>query len=149
MWRGTGSTIKWNLSCYSPRIPNLSSFVCFLLICSPRGGATPAVLSLDTAVDKGRKKMADRVARSQARLCSRDGIFCFLPCSLLFFFYLPPLPRYVSLLRVASSVQQSSAPLQQACSSMPRTSFVLYYSVSSQDSCFYPAGGKYESLPGR
>ena len=37
---------------------------------------TAAVLTLDTAVDE-RRKMADRVARSPARLCNRDGMLLF------------------------------------------------------------------------
>ena len=58
MWQGTGLTNEWNLSCYiqPPNPPNPSDFVClFLLICSRRGGATAAVLTLDTAVDESRK----------------------------------------------------------------------------------------------
>ena len=105
------------------QLPNPRSFVWFLLICSRRGGATATALTLDTAVDESRKKMADRVARSPARLRSRDGKLCyyrrleydFLVFCLTSFFssFPPPLSRYVSLLGVASSVQQSSATLQQ------------------------------------
>ena len=102
---------------------NPSSFAWVSLICSRRGGSTAAVLALDTAVEESRKKMADRVARSPARLCSKDGKLCccrrleydvlaFLPCFLHFSSSLS-LSRNDSLLRVASSVQQSSAPLQQ------------------------------------
>ena len=35
MWQGTGSTTKWNLSCYSPRVRAV--FVWFSLICSGGG----------------------------------------------------------------------------------------------------------------
>ena len=100
-----------------------------MLIYSRRGGATAAILTLDTAVDKSRKKMAGRVARFPARLCSRDGKLCYYqnalvskcleydflalrPCFLLSYCS-PPLSRYASLRRVASFVQQSSGPLQQ------------------------------------
>ena len=68
--------------------------------------------------------MADRVARSLAGLCSRDAKLCYycidalsmillLACLASFCSFSPSFSRYVSLLRVASSVQQSSAPLQQ------------------------------------
>ena len=67
--------------------------------------------------------MADSVTRSPARLCSRDGNICyygrlehdflaFVPCFLLLLFS-PALSRYVYLLRVPSSVQQSSATLSK------------------------------------
>ena len=56
---------------------NPSSFAWVSLICSRRGGSTAAVLALDTAVEESRKKMADRVARSPVRLCSRDGKICY------------------------------------------------------------------------
>ena len=39
--------------------------------------AAAAVLTLDTDVDESRKKIADRAARSPARLCSRDGKICY------------------------------------------------------------------------
>ena len=53
--------------------PNPSRFVWFSLIGSRWGGSTSAVVTLDTAVDESRKKIADRVARFPTRLCSRDG----------------------------------------------------------------------------
>ena len=63
--------------------------------------------------------MAGRVARSPARLCSRDGKLCYYRrreydldalCLVSFFCpFFPSLFRYASLLRVTSSVQQSSA----------------------------------------
>ena len=53
--------------------PNPGSFVWFSLISSRRGGSTAAGVTLDTAVDEIRKKMAENVTRSPARLCSRDG----------------------------------------------------------------------------
>ena len=109
------------------------------------GGSTAAVLRLDTtAVEESRKKMTDRVARSPARLCSRYGKRChyrrleydflaFLPCFILFLFC-PSLSRYVPLLRVPSSVQQSSAILQRVVRallvsfvSFPISEFLLYY----------------------
>ena len=64
------------------------------------GGWTAAAVTLDTVADESRKKMADGVARSPPRLCSRDGkiccyvnalstiflLTCFVPCFLLFVF---------------------------------------------------------------
>ena len=60
---------------------------------------TAAAVTLDTVADESRKKMADGVARSPFRLCSRDGKICcygdalstifllaFVPCFLLFVF---------------------------------------------------------------
>ena len=60
---------------------------------------TAAAMALDTVADESRKKMADGVARSPSRLCSRDGKICcygdalstifllaFVPCFLLFVF---------------------------------------------------------------
>ena len=41
------------------------------------GGATTAVLTLDTAVDKSGENVADRVARPPARLCSGDRTLCY------------------------------------------------------------------------
>ena len=48
--------------------PSPGSFVWFSLICSRRDGSTAAVVTLDTVVDESRKKMADSVTRSTARL---------------------------------------------------------------------------------
>ena len=39
-------------------------------------GSTTAALTLDTVADESRKKMADGVARSPSRLCSRDRKIC-------------------------------------------------------------------------
>ena len=89
------------------------------LICSRAGRSTAAAVTLDTVADESRKKMADGVTRSPARLCSRDGKICyyrrleyaffaFVPCFLLVISY-PALSRYVYLLRAPSSVQQSSS----------------------------------------
>ena len=63
------------------------------------GGSTAAAETLDTVADESREKMADGVARSPSRLCSRDGKICcyrdalstifllaFVPCFLLFVF---------------------------------------------------------------
>ena len=89
---------------------------------------TAAAVTLDTVADESRK-MADGVAKSPSRLCSRGGkiccygdasstIFClaFVPCFLLFvfrflfvFLFFFPASRYVYLLRVPSSAQQPSA----------------------------------------
>ena len=91
-----------------------------------RGGSTTAAVTRDTVTDKRRKKMADGVARSPCRLCSRDGkiccygdalsTICFLACScallptflfsLLYLFF--PASRHVYILRVPSFVQQSA-----------------------------------------
>ena len=92
-------------------------------------------MTLDTVADESRKNMADGVARSPSRLCSRDGkvccygdalstlllLACF--CALLptsrfsfffsFFSYFFPASRYVYTLRVPSSVQQPSATLSK------------------------------------
>ena len=76
--------------------------------------------------------MADGVARSPSRLCSRDGKICcpcgdalstsfslaYVPCFLLHVFRFSfliffPASRYVYLLRVPSSVQQPSATLSK------------------------------------
>ena len=65
--------------------------------------------------------MAYSITRSPARLCRRDGKLCFygrleyhflafVPCLLLFSFS-PSFSRYVYLIRVPSSVQQSSATI--------------------------------------
>ena len=137
--------------------PNPGSFVCFSLICSRRGGATAAVRTLDTAVDERRKKVADRVVRSPARLCRRDGeasllstpsvrfscFFAGFPVS-----FSPPLSRYVSPFRVASSVVQQSSTLQQLrvlvpsvfrlISGFPFFFFRFFFSNSS--SCVYLVG---------
>ena len=68
---------------------NPSSFVWFWLICSRRGGATAAVVTLEVAVDE--RKMADGVARSPARLCSREGLSFVIidACNFLAFALLP------------------------------------------------------------
>ena len=86
-----------------------------------RGLDSGSSVTLDIAVNESRKQMADRVARSLARLCSRHRtVFAIDTLSTIFllFFALRPshifsLSRYVSLLRLASSVQPSSAHLQQ------------------------------------
>ena len=98
-------------------------------------GSTAAAVALDTVADE-RKKMADGVARSPSRLCSRDGKICcyrdalstifllaFVSCFLLFVFrfsfffssfsFMFPTPRYVYLLCVPSFVQQPSATLSK------------------------------------
>ena len=92
----------------------------FSLMCSRGGcGATAAVLTLDIAVDESREKMADRVARSPARLCCRDGKLCYyrhrrfeydflvffalVPCRLLFLRPYPGVFRFFVLLRPCSS----------------------------------------------
>ena len=74
MWRGTGSANKWNLSCYSPRVQAVL-FGCRRFV-RGGGGSTAAAVTLDTVADENRKKMADSVARSPSRLCSRDGKIC-------------------------------------------------------------------------
>ena len=80
--------------------PSPGSFVWFSLICSRGGGSTAAAVTLDTVADESRKKMADGVARSPSRHCSRDGkiscchgdalstifLLVFVPCFLLFVF---------------------------------------------------------------
>ena len=84
-------------------------------------------MTLNTVADESRKNMADGVARSQSRLCSRDGKICcyggalstifllvFVPCFLLFVFrfrfrfliFFPASPVWLS--SCLSSVQQSA-----------------------------------------
>ena len=105
----------------------------FVDLFAGEGGSTAAAVTLDTVADESRK-MADGVARSPSRLCSRDGkISCYgdalstifllaiVPCFLLFvfrfsflsFLFFFPASRYVYLLRVPSSVQQPSATLSK------------------------------------
>ena len=90
---------------------------------------TAAAATHDTVADESRKKMADGVARSPSRPCSRDGKICcygdalstifLLLClasyfsffSFLFLFF--PASRHVYLLRVPSSVEQPSATLSK------------------------------------
>ena len=56
--------------------PSPGIFVWFSLICSRgEGGSTAAAVTLHTVADESRK-MADGVARSPSRLCSRDGKIC-------------------------------------------------------------------------
>ena len=84
---------------------------CLVFVDLFAGGSTAAAVTLDTVADESRK-MADGVARSPSRLCSRDGKICcyetpwvrfscllaFVPCFLLFvlrfsfllFFFLHP-----------------------------------------------------------
>ena len=98
------------------------------------GGSTATAVTLDTVADESRKKMADGVARSPSRLCSRDGkiccygdtsstifslaCFCALLPTFSFSFFFPffsiffPASRYDHF-RVPSSVQQPSAYSQQ------------------------------------
>ena len=98
MWQGTGSTNKWNLSCYSPRVQAV--FFCLRRFVREGGGSTAAAVTLNPVAVESRKKMADGVARSPSRLCSRDGKICcygyavstifllaFVPCFLLFIFF--------------------------------------------------------------
>ena len=104
--------------------PSPGSFAWLSLICSREGGSTTAAVTLiDTVADESRKKMADGMAWSPARLCSRDGkinyygrleyeFLAFVLCNLLFSFS-PPLSLYVYLLRVPSYVQQSSVTLSK------------------------------------
>ena len=75
--------------------PSPGSFVWFSLICS-RGGATAAVVTLDTVADESRKKMADGLARSPSRLCSIDGKICCYEDALSTIFLLLCLASYFS-----------------------------------------------------
>ena len=76
MWQGIVSTNKWNLSCYSPRIlvHTAVSFGLSWFVYGGRGASAAGLV--DTAVDESKRKMEDRVARSRARLCNRDGEIC-------------------------------------------------------------------------
>ena len=115
------------------------------------------VTTLDTVADEIRKKMADGVARSPSRLCSRDGKICcygdalstiflhdFVPCFLLFVFRFSslsfliffPASGDVYLLRVPSSAQQLSATLSK-CVFYSTCSFCLLrhsYTTPSRNS---------------
>ena len=90
------------------------------------GGSTAAAVTLDTVAAESRKKMADGVTRSPARLrCCRVGkryyyerleydfVLFIVPCFLLFIIS-PALSRYVYLLRFPSSVKQQSATVLSA-----------------------------------
>ena len=70
-------------------------------------------MTLDTAGDESRKKMAHSVTWSPAQLFSRDGKLCYYGRLEYNFFAFVPCFRYVFLLRVPSSVQQSSATLSK------------------------------------
>ena len=130
--------------------PSPLSFVWFWLICSRKGGSTAAVVTLDTAVDESRKKIADRVARFPTRLCSRDGklryyrrleydFLAFLPCLLQFFFsVLIPVCfsswcRFVRAAVICSSSASSTCSFCFICI-LPRvrTHFVLFVLYFSQ-----------------
>ena len=88
----------------------------------------------DTVDDESRKKMEYSATRSPARLGNRHretlllwtpGVrfSCFVPCFLLFLFS-PSLSRYVYLLRVPSSVQQSCVTLSKHVVRVLLVSFV-------------------------
>ena len=141
MWQGTGSTTKWNLSCYSTRVPAV--LFGFSLIFFWGGGSTAASVTLDSVADESRK-MADGVARSTSRLCSRDGedlllwrrheyhflaCFCALFFVFPFFSYIFPASRYVYFPRVPSSVQHPSGTLSK---------YVFYSTCSSCLCHVYP-----------
>ena len=109
-------------------------------------------MTLGTAADESRKKIADGVARSPSRICSRDGkiccdrdamstnfllacfsallpTFCFPFFSFFLFLHFFPASRYAYLLRVHSSVQQPSATLTK----------YIFYSMCSFCLChLYP-----------
>ena len=110
------------------------------------GGATAAVLTLDTAVDDSRKETAKGVTRFPNRFSSRGGQPCYyhrLECGFFFFSLLsslllfvlsiplfpfispPSLYRHLPLLRVASSVQQISVLLEYVCFPSIRRSDIL------------------------
>ena len=101
-------------------------------------------MALDAVADESRKKIADGVARSPSRICSRDGkiccdrdamstnfllacfsallpTFCFPFFSFFLFLHFFPASRCVYLLRVPSAVQQPSATL---------TKYVFYSTCS-------------------
>ena len=138
MWQGTGSTKKWNLSCYNPRILP-SGFVWFCWFVH-RGGARQRqhwhLISLWTRVGR-RWQIVWQGTRCGS--VAETGIFvttdalstisCFELCFLLSSFSLLSFSRslfgYVSLLlRITSSVQQSSSPRQQS-TCVPLVSFAF------------------------
>ena len=59
MWQDTGSTNKWNLSCYNPLVE--AFFFVLVDLFEGGGGSTAAEVTLDTVADES-KKMADDVA---------------------------------------------------------------------------------------
>ena len=134
------------------------------------GGSTAAAETLDTVADESREKMADGVARSPSRLCSRDGkISCYgdasstiilhsyMPCFLLFVFHSSslssffPASRYVNL-RVSSPVQQSATlskyVFYSTCSFLchlyptsSRNSFIFFsYSIFFRRRSYFSSG---------
>ena len=120
MWQGTGSTNKWNLSCYSPRVP---AVLFGLRLFVRRGGARQRqqwLLKLLPTRAERRWQMLWQgprlgfVAKTGRFVTGRleYDFLAFVPCSLHFLFS-PSLSRYVYLLRVPSSVQQSSASLSK------------------------------------
>ena len=62
--------------CYV-QTPSPGNFVwVFVGLFARGGGSTAVAVTLDTVADRSRNKMADGVARSPFRLCSRDGKLC-------------------------------------------------------------------------
>ena len=60
-----------------PASPGSFAWLSLIFVRGGRGGgSTAAAVTLDTVADESRKKMADGVARSPSRLCSRDGKIC-------------------------------------------------------------------------
>ena len=105
-----------------------------------------AAVILDTVADESRKKMADGVARSPSRLCSRDGKICcygdalstifllaFVPCFLFFVFL------FISFLFFSCiPVCLSSCPFVCAAT-ICYSQQVLFYSTCSFRLChLYP-----------
>ena len=113
------------------------------------GGSTAAAVTLDNVADESRKNMADGVARSPSRLCSRDGKTCcygdalsmifllaFVPCFLLFVFRFSFLSlfffrasRYVYLLRV---------PLCSSHLLLPASTYFIVRVLSACVNCTLP-----------
>ena len=146
IWQDTGSTInntgnRCNLSGYNLNlVPGNINSVCFSLFFFTGEGLDSVTINSDTWHFCRRQQEKDgrycSVTRFPARLCGRDGKLCYyrrLEYDFLAFFALlpsflvsyPSLSRYFSLLRVASSVQQSSAALQRVFIRVLLGSFVF------------------------
>ena len=119
------------------------------LICSRAGRSTAAAVTLDTVADESRKKMADGVTRSPARLCSRDGKICYyidalstifllLSLASCFSYFLLPYPGmfiFFVFLRLCSS--HSSATLSKYVFYAVRALVSFFSRLISEFLCFY------------
>ena len=141
MWKRTGWTYKWTLSCfYSPRALVILCGFCWLI--HGEGGWTVAVVTFDTAVYRSREKMADSVTVPGSTLSQRrEALLRRTPWSwfsrffalfiLLFIFHSP----CISLLRIPFVQQSSTTPASSACFScvicvLPHLGYPFVYLLS-------------------